>query len=55
MAMNTKIVFLIRFDEQQYLETIQNYKVSFLTHKSYLKFYVFLWNIINFILSFVKL
>lgn len=41
MAMNTKIVFLIRFDEQQYLETIQNYKVSFLTHKSNLKFYVF--------------
>lgn len=28
MAMNIKIVFLIRFDEQQYLETIQNYKVS---------------------------
>lgn len=28
MAMNIKIVFLIRFDEEQYLETIQNYKVS---------------------------
>ncbi|CAH0690222.1 unnamed protein product [Spodoptera exigua] len=31
MAMNTKIVFLIRFDEQQYLETIQNYKINMTT------------------------
>ncbi|CAD0203943.1 unnamed protein product [Chrysodeixis includens] len=31
MAMNIKIVFLIRFDEQQYLETIQNYKINMTT------------------------
>ncbi|KAJ8723878.1 hypothetical protein PYW07_007858 [Mythimna separata] len=31
MAMNLKIVFLIRFDEQQYLETIQNYKINMTT------------------------
>ncbi|KOB63671.1 Uncharacterized protein OBRU01_24726, partial [Operophtera brumata] len=31
MAMNLKIVFLIRFEEQQFLETIQNYKVNMTT------------------------
>lgn len=27
MCMHVEVVFLIRFDEQQFLETIQNYKV----------------------------
>lgn len=31
MAMNIKIVFLIRFDEEQFLETIQNYKINMTT------------------------
>lgn len=31
MAMNMKIVFLIRFDQEQYLETIQNYKINMTT------------------------
>ncbi|KAJ2953351.1 hypothetical protein O0L34_g941 [Tuta absoluta] len=31
MAINIKIVFLVRFDEQQFLETIQKYKVNMTT------------------------
>ncbi|KAJ0173593.1 hypothetical protein K1T71_010742 [Dendrolimus kikuchii] len=31
MAMNIKIVFLVRFDEEQFLETIQNYKINMMT------------------------
>lgn len=30
IALNVKIVFLIRFEELQFLETIQNYKVKYI-------------------------